>query len=674
VLNPELADLLDFLPSEHGGIFGFPLDRFSPRIKRGRQAEIQLPYITPSLRDIIPRDGDRSGWTKKSGTALDANNEPIPVFIDAPWRSLIYRNVDTPFTYADDFTIYPHMPLNSPGFDCRAPRIVGDWMVSIPAKRKNPVLSEDLAIGELGAETDPQPFVEVKADDPGYLNAQAQAQKRLAISRKGERYESYCPDTTDIVDQDVSRKKFGALTPGDGVVDGMPIEGVPDRPHWVITDLTEVPGPWNPRRSDWKDVLLELDHSVKEKAVADASPAEKARRQAELDNEKLLALMLQTVGYSERMQKFAETPIPFGLWKEKEGCKFPDSVRTAGKVKERWRWMDVAAPADGAHVYEAVPGALVFNMICVNCHGPQADSRGRQASTLQEMTGGDGRVANFRDGFFGPFGTAGDNRRRVFGSDDLARHYLAWMALGGTNTKIPQPILELVAGTPVLGETRVLSGVVSSANMLQVAQVLCTGVARLGTASFNIGELGQPGPQKALHTNTGLMEVNGDAEMWKKLCSIDNPPPVRTFHLVSRNGEVQVVHDQTSLFWAQSYPSDAWVGDLEQRVVKGLSPDNLFPWCIVAPPAGDAVLGQWLSTQKAANGEPYPLCPDSFLTEANRFKFEYDSSLGADRLIDVERWALRGAVNAGIAVFAYLDWLVGGGNEPVKQFNECEKL
>jgi mono/diheme cytochrome c family protein len=672
VLNPELVDLLDFLPSEHGGIFGFPLDRFSPRIKRGRQAEILLPYITPSLRDIIPRDSDKEGWTKKSATALDASGEPIPVFIDAPWRSLIYRNVDSPFTYADDFTIYPHMPLNSPGFDCRAPRIVGDWMVSIPAKRKHPALSEDKATGEAGAETDPQPYVEIKADDPGYLNAQAEARKRLAIYRKGDRYESYCPDTSDIVDIDVMRKKFGRQIPGDGVVDGMPIEGVPDRPHWVITDLTEVPGPWNPRRGDWKDVLLDHDHSVKEKALAEASPSDQPFRQAELENEKLLATMLEQVGYSQRMQEFAETPIPFGLWKEKDGCKFPDSVPTVDTVKQRWRWMDATGASDTAHVYEAVPGALVFNMICVNCHGPEANSRGRQASTLQEMTGGDGRVANFRDGLFGPYGSGGDNRQRIFESDDLARHYLAWMALGGTNTKIPAPILALVAGTPVLGETRVLSEVVSSANMLQVAQALCSGVARLGTAAFDIGELGQPGLQKALHTNTGLMEVNGDAQMWKKLCSIDNPPPVRALHLNFRVGKVFVDHDQASLFWPQNYPSDAWVGDLDRRVVKGISPDNFFPWCIVAPAAGDAVLVQWLSEQRAANGEAYPICPDSFLVEDNRFKIEF--KLGKDRLVDVDKWAMRGAVNAGIAVFSYLNWLVGDGNEPLKQFNECEKL
>ena len=35
VKNPELRDAADFLPDRDGGIFQFPLERMSPRIKRG---------------------------------------------------------------------------------------------------------------------------------------------------------------------------------------------------------------------------------------------------------------------------------------------------------------------------------------------------------------------------------------------------------------------------------------------------------------------------------------------------------------------------------------------------------------------------------------------------------------------------------------------------------------
>ena len=65
-----------------------------------------------------------------------ATGRPDRTFVAAPWRSLIYRNVDTPAAYFDDFVPFPHMPMNTAGFDCRAPRILGDWMVGLPSKRK----------------------------------------------------------------------------------------------------------------------------------------------------------------------------------------------------------------------------------------------------------------------------------------------------------------------------------------------------------------------------------------------------------------------------------------------------------------------------------------------------------------------------------------------------------
>ena len=56
----------------------------------------------------------------------------------APWRSLIYRNTDTPYDYFDDYAPFPHMPLNTSGYDCRVAQLMGDWMVSIPARIKDP--------------------------------------------------------------------------------------------------------------------------------------------------------------------------------------------------------------------------------------------------------------------------------------------------------------------------------------------------------------------------------------------------------------------------------------------------------------------------------------------------------------------------------------------------------
>src|SRR5262249_46380797 len=124
-------------------------------------------------------------------------------FVSAPWRSLIYRNVDTAYDYVDDSAIFPHMPLNSAGFDCRAPRVLAEWMVSIPSALAHPDHVESVQI-EMGAypvhaNTDPQPYVEVPPGDPGYAFALSQAQSRLDQYHQGHRYE-YCADTSDIID------------------------------------------------------------------------------------------------------------------------------------------------------------------------------------------------------------------------------------------------------------------------------------------------------------------------------------------------------------------------------------------------------------------------------------------------------------------------------------------
>ena len=155
--------------------------------------------------------------------------------IEAPWRSLLYRNVDTPFIYTEDFTIFPHMPRNSAGFDCRAPQILGNWMVSIPARPERP--DPRNAAADLEADRSPQPFVEVLPDDPGYAEAVDAAERRLQAFNKGKRY-GFCPDTTDIVDPVARKATSNAdLVPRDEVIFDpqragkwrMVIDGVPDR-------------------------------------------------------------------------------------------------------------------------------------------------------------------------------------------------------------------------------------------------------------------------------------------------------------------------------------------------------------------------------------------------------------------------------------------------------------
>lgn len=672
VLNPELKELLNFRPGVAGGIFEFPLERYSPRITR-QQGKVKLPYITPSLRDIYVKGNNtepKAGYIEKAVGDLATHSLK---FIDAPWRSLIYRNVDTPFTYADDQAIYPHMPINSPGFDCRAPRIVGEWMVSIPALRKRPELNENINsnanVDDFKiAENDPQPYYEVKNGDPNYLNGVAQAQKRLAIFRGGLRNAAYCPDTSDIVD--VWHVLYGPppeppLIPEDGTVKGLPREGVPDHAHWVVTDLTDTPGEWNPRRTDWKKKVQDQDFADEQKYIDDTFvDVAHDQKQAELDNQKLAVSVLQTAQVAGALEQYINGKVPFGLWEKHEGCDF-SSVKKgkdfAGTARPAW----MAAVDPEAPVFETMPGAAVYNMICVNCHGVDADSLGRQATTLQELTGGDARVANFRDGFFGPPGSNGTNRLRVFGTDETARHYLAWMALGGTVKRIPTPILDLVAATPVLGAVRPAPPPVVNANMLETGRELCKAlVTRLGGEAVEPAAMNtQPG-RDALFDKSPFITGNGDADLWAKLCTFDNPSPVHGLVIETNGvGGFQIRSNPNDLLKPAAFSAGGAVGNARGEVEPSLGAGNDFPWCVIKP-TGAAELA-FLEQQRSSDGKALPVCSDAAAAEENRI---------ASDSIEVARFATHGAINAGFAVFAYLDNVISKGQGREPRFTECELL
>lgn len=691
VQNPELAGVLDFLPSEQGGVFEFPLNHedgtgyTSPRIKRGPAQDIPIPYITPALSEYpVAGNDDPFGliatgvWhPKEYDVAGTANGTDIvySVQVYAPWRSLIYRNVDTPFTYSDYYSIYPHMPMNVPGYDCRIRKILGDWMVSIPSKRKDPTTD---AYAEHSGETshpldlNPQPYVEVKKDDPDYKVALLEAQDRLTVYHQSKRYKE-CPDTSDIVDPSVQPPTKLVPTP---VIDKDNWNsGVPEHPHWVVTDLTDLPGDWYPRRSDWKKVLVQ--------GIATTLP----------DEQKAVVRILQGLTLSDELRKFALTDVPFGFWRQKTGCDF-SKVRTVSSYTGAARpsWFDVAAklapvnPSDP--VYEESPAAAVFNNICINCHGAKADSRGRLAQTLNIMTGGDTRVANLRDGLFGPTSKPGDNRRRVFGDaakfdggalvsvDDWASHYVAWMGLGGTSRTIPQGILSTVANTPVLGTLRSVRHFdpPSSANMLQTAQQLCAqvlGVAKLrGDISFDIqrGEIDHADPEGG----TALITSNGDSAMWESLCRVGNPMPVR---IIRRDGDWtkgdphQFVIQARGVNWYKraAYPAGSPIGDQRGKVASAMQPDNVSPWCLLGSTtdsAQQATAEAYAQAHPLSDGNPIPICPVSlFADPANALDDQ-----------EVADWSLRGAINAGFSVYLYLDGIVGGTLQPKVPFDQCDLL
>jgi hypothetical protein len=263
----------------------------------------------------------------------------------------------------------------------------------------------------------------------------------------------------------------------------------------------------------------------------------------------------------------------------------------------------------------------------------------------------------------------------VFNPPEWSPRYLPWMALGGTLTKIPQAILDLVANTQVLGVSRDASvGNTASANMLQVAQNLCYGVANvgaLGSRPISPTTLFENRGWTDLNRGSGLIVTNGDAELWHHVCARDNPPPIRALQVGGTEESRNLTGSEFDLYWPASYPATAAIGDDRGRSQPQLKGDNIFPWCVVAP--SDPSMAEWVAAQKTFDQKPLPICPAEFLTAENQFKVELDDQ-ARYHYPDAQKWALRGAINAGLAVFVYLDDLIGNDTPANPRFNECELL
>ena len=699
VENPVLSNLLNFLPSLTGGIFGFPLDRTSPRQERRQDASIRIPYITPSLYDGIPVVQDQldtdafihyspKGYFNPLQTSPDAYEPPRPTdgayYVLAPWRSFIYRNVDATFTYGDDYVIFPHMPLNTPGYDCRAPRILGDWMVSIPARRVVPATGP--VPDEWNDLTTEIPYVEVKSDEPQYVGAVLSAKTRLSYYHTGERY-NYCPDTSDIVDPRVvaglaSSPAKSGLVMRHSTPEAPWVSGVPDRAHWTNTDITNTTGPWSPRRSDWKELLLKHDLG----------------RVKDPDEAHVIGL-LSHMQIDSDFKTFALHETPFAFWSHPEQCAAQlageptiASLPEAGRPSWWPFYRDDAklhprAPGDAGTVdinrlplYSIAPGAAIFQNICINCHGTQADGQSSLGATILQMTGGETRVADLRDGLFGPPGQPGTARQSVFGkdaaehglgTDDVALRYLLWMALGGTNRDIPTEALTAVGNTLIAGQKRNFSATIASLaspNMLATARALCQAAvlhdnsSHVGSVKYSstAGYVRDPNVQ-----NTMLIESTGDGELWRQICSRGQKSPVHML-VSSQEGlienDVQEPGDTSGHRFQKLYDPDAY-GDNPVMTPNGVSQHGVTngdvdTWCFDGPPSFS---------------QGIPLCPDP-------------SKLNPPRTSDDVLWysqkqteySIRGAMNAGEAVFVYLDALARplaeGGVPPTLQYNQCDKL
>jgi mono/diheme cytochrome c family protein len=743
VTNAPFLDHFDFLPSATGGVFQFPLESTSPRIFRGLSSSTPVPFITPSLVDQPRYSADTGGQDADKFVA--SVNGALPTWVVyAPWRSIIYRNVDAAFAYEDDVALFPHMPFNTPGYDPRAKQILGEWMVSIPAVRKRPDIPEyafrtdrqasDNIGGPVVDET-PQPYLEVPPDGPGYAAAVSAANQRLNILHTGINpavplvaqgavlYSRFNDpgQTADIIDPLVTINPVCHPTPvGLGGTYPYPF---PNQPHWVDTDLTDRAGLWQPRQGNWPDVLVNQVIPPENKgcmapAGQDAAYADQVRAVGLLQNASL-----------DQLHNFATTEVPFGLWKAPAGCDL-SSKPTVGSYTgdQRPPWMDVVNPPSNAPVYLQAPGASVFKMICINCHGPLADSNGRLAQNLATMSGGLAQVADFRTGLFGPLANPGSDIQRVFGQgppagefppdapmawqstppDDRAARYMAWMGLGGTAVNIPLSILEIVSVSKVLDYQRHVAATELSANMLSQAKALCLGILGPDYDGGTWKDMNVAGgylKQGTSRLNSRLIFGNGDAELWLRMCSIANPMPVHVATLTAGTTQVQITEiyssqglaidgaggiAQGSLVPASAYPVNCAAGDTscevgdETGAVKpnlipcddtnvNLPPDdpkacNKWPWCLDVPKGATLTDAQvaWI------NGPNHPpLCPEVVHTASHDCMPPANPSATCVGNEAANTWAVRGAINAGMSVFTYLRETLENLPAPPPDYNQC---
>jgi hypothetical protein len=91
---------------------------------------------------------------------------------------------------------------------------------------------------------------------------------------------------------------------------------------------------------------------------------------------------------------------------------------------------------------------------------------------------------------------------------------------------------------------------------------------------------------------------------------------------------------------------------------------NEWPWCIDAGSVVTTAQSSWVRT----NG--YPLCPASLSSIANNCNNSPNPACETTALAN--QWAIRGAINAGLAVFTYVESIEN--TTPPPDYDECTEL
>lgn len=707
---PVLRNQLNLHPlTPGGGIYQFPIDRFSPRKRRGFAGSIEIPYLSPSLFDVGVQNNHPTGnlddFPIETATRTFASG--FANTLKAPWRSLIYRNIDTPFTYAADYAIWPRMPMHTAGYDCRVRDIMAEWMLSIPAK---PLFKQGDRPYEIES-TLAQPWAEVFPHEQGYQEAVAAAAQRISDYQDPEQNKrSSNSDRCQEIEQGTILDEF--VTNGlrqEPLSNGESASNIPYSSHYTLYDFTEPPMPWMPRRWDWAQVLGAT------KDPQDCGLEINPKKREACEKKQQLRAQLRKSTIEPGLIDLALTPVPLAYWQPKAQCHFGDKeLLSAIEPADRRPWMtlDPLGLKEEAPIYRQSPGQTLFKTICANCHGARGDSDGIMALQLNELTGGRSRVANFRSGMLGPQDQWGENIRRVFGplegesqAQTWAARYFAWMALGGTKSEIHSAILNIANDTGIAGYTRKGLDRLSDANMLSLAQQLCRSIlpgderrrleffikpAKKGSfPSFTLRDPKSPNQGVPLTRRNG--KWNGEGQMWLSLCSYKNPAPVRVLYPSPNTSGLMFVWTPenfksigtdtskkfTGIFEAtpttmlprtslRGHP----VGDRHELIHPSLTSSNTMPWCI-APVTQDAqtkrALEDW--TQSMAPffaGNPPPLCPRELFGDDGR-------PLAPATTQDIDAWINQGSINAGFSVFVYLQAMLEGTQPLSPEYDRCEE-
>jgi hypothetical protein len=183
--------------------------------------------------------------------------------------------------------------------------------------------------------------------------------------------------------------------------------------------------------------------------------------------------------------------------------------------------------------------------------------------------------------------------------------------------------------------------------------------------------------------NSLLIPSNGDAQLWLRMCTISNPSPVHVIQWNDGHPNLPATSDNGTITFSglgfsrfvtpEYYAANATtVGDENGGVISlsgpasdgGLASDDWpeWPWCIdasgatPAPPAGLPLCPPAVSQLVRTCGAAYPESVAGCLDEA-----------GANR------WAVRGAMNAGFSAYLYIKSLETLANPP-PDFTQCDLL